>query len=91
MALVLKLLRLGQSVLVLNKQVLYPSLPAFCSCISPLPRVNESHMFAVWRADGTAVMTAVVVMCGVVLTAAVVTVGVACVCIRIKRLILIVL
>lgn len=48
-------------------------------------------MFAVWRADGTAVMTAVVVMCGVVLTAAVVTVGVACVCIRIKRLILIVL
>jgi len=38
-------------------------------------------------ADGTAVVLAVVAVVGVVLTSAIVTVGVACVYVRIKRLI----
>ena len=35
--------------------------------------------------DGTVVVTAVTAMCGLVLVAAIVTVGVACVCVRVKR------
>jgi len=53
------------------------------SFLPPLLAMIDS--FVCWCIDGTAIVTAVVAVCGVVVVAAIVTVGVACACVRIKR------